>query len=127
MKPITKEMLHIYKPLSGLDWMNYKIVRTQMTFHHIIKKCDGGLEVIENGALLMSNPHQYLHTIEYTDHDTYVALNKIFSFINKQGHEPTMEQRQIIEYLLKSFESEHKKDKTSKGKILIKPCYLKRW
>lgn len=127
MKQITREMLRIYKPLSGLDWMNYKVVRNQMTFHHIIKKCDGGLEIIDNGALLMSKPHQYLHTIEFADPDTYVALNKIFEFINKQQHEPTEEQRQIIEYLLRSFESEHKEDKTSKGKLLIKPYYLQRW
>lgn len=127
MKKITKEMLKIYKPLSGLDWMNYRIVRKDMTFHHIIKKSDGGKEIIENGALLMSNPHEYLHIIEYKDFDTYVALNKIFGYINRQGYEPTAEQRQIIEYLLRSFEEEHKKDVTSKGKMLIKPYYLDRW
>lgn len=127
MKKITREMLKIYKPLSGLDWMNYRITRNQLTFHHIIKKSDGGREVVENGAILMSNPHQYLHTIEFADYETYIALNKIFGYINEQKHEPTAEQRQIIEYLLRSFEEEHKEDVTSKGKMLIKPYYLQRW
>ncbi len=53
MKEVTKEMLTIYKPISGLDWLNYKIVRKNMTFHHIKKKEHGGKEVIGNGALLM--------------------------------------------------------------------------
>ncbi len=127
MKQITKDMLKIYKPLSGLDWMNYRIVRKNMTFHHIVKKSDGGLEIVRNGALLMSRPHEYLHIIENSDLDIYMAINEIFSYINKQRHEPTMEQRQIIECLLRSFEEEHIKDKTSKGKILIKPYYLDRW
>ena len=42
-------------------------------------------------------------------------------------YKPTMEQRKIIEYILQEFEKEHSKDKTSKGKILIKEEYKKRW
>lgn len=126
MKQITKEMLKIYKPYSDMDWMNYKIVRNDMTAHHILKKCDGGQLTIDNICPLRSVSHQYLHLIEYKDVDTYIALNKIFKYVNQQGHEPTMEQREIIEYLLKEFESEHKWDKGSKGKLLIKRKYLER-
>lgn len=127
MKNITREMLKIYKPISDLDWMNYKIVRkTDLTFHHIQKRCDGGKEIIENGALLLPVPHQYLHLIEFRDIETYIAINKMFGFINMQQHEPTIEQRQIIEYLLRTFEERHKWDKGSKGKLLIKRKYLER-
>lgn len=126
LKQITKEMLRIYKPTSGLDWMNYKLVRKEMTFHHIIKKVDGGYECIENGALLMPIPHQYLHVIEGKHWKTYKHLNDMFRIINDQRHEPTKEQREIIEEILSEFEWKHIKDRTSKGKILIKSEYLKR-
>lgn len=127
MKKDVIQMLEIYKPISGLDWMNYKIIRKDMTFHHIIKNCDGGKREIDNGALLMGNSaHPYLHLIEYKDIETYNAINKIFKFINQQKHEPTIEQREIIEYLLQEFESKHRYDKGSKGKLLIKHKYLER-
>ena len=128
MKNITREMLKIYKPISSLDWLNYKIVRkSDMTFHHILKKQHGGKLEMANGALLMPVAHQYLHIIESADIDTYITINKIFGFINQQGYEPTAEQREIIEFLLRQFESEHKADSNSKGKRLIKREYLKRW
>lgn len=120
-------MLEIYKPVSGLDWMNYKLVRKDITFHHIIKRSSGGRRDINNGALLMGNTaHPYLHIIEYKDIETYNALNKIFKFINQQKHEPTTEQREIIEYLLREFEYKHRWDKSSKGNLLIKQKYLER-
>ena len=127
MKQIKKEMIEIYKPISNLDWMNYKLVRKDVTFHHIIKRTDGGKEELSNGALLMPISHQYLHLIEYRDIDTYNAINKIFKFINQQQHEPTQEQREIIEFMLKQFEDAHKWDKSSKGKILIQRKYLQRF
>ena len=60
MKQITKEMLRIYKPISNLDWMNYKLVKRDLTFHHIVKREEGGKEEISNGALIMPIPHQCL-------------------------------------------------------------------
>ena len=127
MKEITREMLKIYKPISGLDWMNYKIVRRDMTAHHILKKEDGGKLVFENIALLMPVAHEYLHLIECKDIETYAAINKIFKLVNEQQYEPTREQREIIEYLLREFELVHKKDTNSKGKLLIRRKYLERY
>lgn len=127
MKQITKEMLKIYKPISNLDWLNYKLVKKNITFHHIQKKEDGGKQVIDNGALLMPISHQYLHLIEYKDIETYIALNKIFKIVNNQLTEPNKEQRKIIEYLLQNFEYHHRWDKNSKGKLLIKYEYKNRW
>lgn len=126
MKQITKEMLRIYKPVSNLDWMNYKLVKKQLTFHHIVKRVEGGKQEISNGALIMPIPHQYLHIIEYKDWKTYKHINDLFRIINDQQFEPTQEQREIIEYLLSEFEEKHKDDKTSKGKKLIKLEYLER-
>lgn len=127
MKAITREMLKIYKPISNLDWLNYRIVRKQeLTYHHIQKKCDGGKETIWNGALLIPLSHNYLHIIESRELKTYIAINEIFRYINNQRKEPTTEQREIIEYLLREFEDKHRLDKTSKNKLLIKEDYLKR-
>lgn len=126
MKQLTRDMLQIYKPISNLDWMNYKLVKKDITFHHIIKREDGGKRTIENGALLMPVAHQYLHLIEFKDFETYAAINKIFKYVNQQGYEPTQEQRELIEYLLCEFEKVHKWDKGSKGKILIQRKYYQR-
>jgi hypothetical protein len=126
-KQVTAEMLRIYKPISGLDWMNYKVVKKEMTAHHIIKREYGGKLELCNIAPLMSVSHQYLHLIECKDIETYNALNKIFKFVNEQGYEPTMEQRELIEYLLKEFERVHRWDKGSKGRLLIQRKYLERW
>lgn len=126
MNSIKKEMLKIYKPISGLDWLNYRLVKKDLTYHHILKKSDGGKETIENGALLMPISHQYLHLIECKDIETYNAINKLFSYINMQRHEPTIQQRVYIDYLLSEFERVHKWDKGSKGKLIIKRKYLER-
>lgn len=126
MSNIKNEMLKIYKPISNMDWMNYRLVKKDITFHHIVKKENGGKKEITNGALIMPVAHQYLHLIECKDIETYNAINKIFSYVNQQRYEPTREQREIIEYLLQEFESVHKWDKGSKGKILIQKKYLER-
>lgn len=126
MRNITREMLKIYIPYSNLDWLNYRIVKNNLTYHHIKKRENGGKMKISNGAILMPSGHQFLHLIEYKDIDTYVAINKMFKIINTQQCEPSMEQRQILEYLLSQFEIKHINDKNSKGKLLIKEEYKKR-
>lgn len=120
-----EEMIKIYKPYSGLDWLNYEI-KDEITFHHIRKKCDGGKRVINNGALLIPTSHQYLHLIEHIDPETYELLNRYFREINSQKCEPKFYQRDNIEEILQDFEYHHKWDKKD-DKILVKKKYLKRW
>ena len=98
MKQVKIEMLEIYKPISNLDWLNYRLVKKNVTFHHIHKKCDGGKLEVSNGALLMPIAHEYLHAIECKDLEVYVLINKIFKKINEQRHEATEGQRQMIEF-----------------------------
>lgn len=126
MNPISREMLKIYKPYSNADWMNYKLVRGDITYHHIEKRVNGGKRTIENGALLMPIAHQYLHMIEYREIEIYEIINRVFKMINEQQHEPTTEQRRLIEQLLVEFEKAHKWDKNSNGKLIIKKSYIKR-
>lgn len=125
MRDITKRMIKIYN-LDKLCFMGYTLDRTA-SFHHIVKREDGGKEVIENGAVLNKTAHEYLHIIEYKDIGTYIAINKILKIINEQRDKPTVEQLQIISKMLSMFEEEHMYDKTSKGKRLIKYPYLERY
>lgn len=81
---------------------------------------------VGNGALLMPVPHQYLHVIEFKDWKTYKHINDMFKTINDQRYEPTERQRELIEEILSEFEEKHIKDRTTKGKILIKREYLQR-
>lgn len=127
MNKTTIEMLKIYKPYSNLDWLNYRLVREQATFHHIEKREDGGKMVISNGCILMPNPHRYLHIIECKDIKTYTTLNKMFKIINNQRYEPTRDQREIMECLLQDFEYHHSDDRNARGKLLIKEEYRKRY
>lgn len=126
MKRVTQEMLKIYKPLSGMDWMNYRLVKKEATFHHIVKKEFGGKETIENGCILMPIAHQYLHLIECKSPTHYQLLTKMFQLINSQKSEPTVEQREVIETILRDFEYIHRNDKNAKGKSMIKYTYKKR-
>lgn len=107
--------------------MGYQITRSNpLTYHHMEKACEGGKRTFENGALLSYVGHSYLNIIEFKDFQLYTTLNEMFKIINQQQHAPTKEQYMIINACLKEFEKEHKKDRTSKGKILIKPEYYRR-
>ena len=125
IRKLKQEMLKTYQ--SDLDWMNYRLVKKDVTQHHILKREHGGRLEWGNIALLMPTAHQYLHLIECKDIDTYIALNKMFKIINSQMDAPTDAQREIVEYLLCEFEKVHRWDKGSKGKLLIQRKYLQRW
>ena len=122
---IKQEMLKVYG--GEYDWMNYRLKREDVTLHHIVKREHGGKKEWGNLALLMPTSHQYLHLIECKDEYTYEAINKVFKMINESMTSPSDGQREVIEYLLREFEREHKWDKGARGKLLIRGKYLKRW
>ena len=128
MGKAADKLYNIYIPNSNLDWMNYRIDRKEdLTFHHIVKREHGGKAEVSNGALLLKKSHNYLHVIEYKDLSIYIAINKIFKIINSQLEEPNLEQRLIIESLLKDFEDQHIEDTNKKGSYLIRRKWLDRW
>ena len=102
MKSVKEEMIEIFKP-NKYDWMNY-LIEDDLTYHHIKKAEDGGEKTIDNGALLTSRAHAYLHKIEGIDYEIYLKLNKIFKEINNKKREPTKIQRKKIQLLLMKFE-----------------------
>lgn len=118
-------MLKIYQ--SDFDWMNYRLVKGEVTLHHIKKREHGGKKEWGNLALLMPTSHQYLHLIECKDVGIYEAINRVFRMINESMEAPSDGQRELVEYLLKEFEIEHKWDKGARGKLLIQKKYLDRW
>ena len=113
--------------LKGIDFAGYKVSKDNpYTYHHLIKRCHGGKEMIENGAILTKNAHEYLHIVETRALELYVYINNVLKQINEQGHEPLLRQILAIDYLLKLFEKDHINDVSSKNKRLIKSEYLRR-
>lgn len=111
--------------MTDTDWLGYNLPE-RFTYHHIIKKCDGGERTINNGAVLYISSHSYLHTIENYDLDKYIFINRILKDINNQRIIPTTEQLKQIDYVLKEFEAEYDGYISSRGKVLIKEEYKKR-
>lgn len=122
---LKKDMRSIYQ-LKGFDFMGYTY-RTidDLSYHHIIKACDGGERTLENGALLNKDTsHPYLHVIECRDLDTYIAINNVLKDINNQYSRPTKEQLIVIRYYLQLFERKYRRAENSKGLKLIRPQYI---
>lgn len=128
MKEIAKLMIREFKIKQlGYDFMGYTLQKGDIyTFHHlIIPKRNGGKETRDNGAILCTTPHEYLHLIESKDLDMFCYLTSEMIDMNIQGFLNSSNIRNIDE-LLKQFEREHCSDRTSKGKLLIKEEYTRR-
>lgn len=103
MNDVKLEMIKIYKTYE-YDWMNFKIIDEELTYHHIIKEENGGKVSLDNGALLTKRAHEYLHMIERMDLEIYEKINDILKDINTQKHEPNYRQREKINLLMLQFE-----------------------
>lgn len=126
MEKVLKQAIKFYKKPT-LDWLNYEVTRSNyLTFHHIVKKCDGGKKLLANCALLTLNGHNYLHLIEDREKYRYDYLNNLFYSFYLQGYAPTLEQRIAVELILEEFERVHMQDKNAKGRYLIRTRYLDR-
>lgn len=124
MKEITRLLIDSYN-MKKIDMMGYYFNKNNASFHHlIIPRRNGGRESFENGAVLNGKTsHPYLHIIESVDPD-------VFDFITMEMIEEKYlcrvdeENIRNIDDALRSFEKEHSGDRTSKGKILIKPEFV---
>lgn len=124
MDNILKTLINIYN-MKEMDWLGYKL-EDRFSYHHIIKKCDGGQRTFNNGAVLFQTSHSYLHSIENYDIEKYIYLNKILKDINTQRYMPTKEQLKQIDFILREFENDFGNYVSSRGKILIKDIYKER-
>ena len=129
MKEITKIMYKKYA-LNKLkyDFMGYEFQRPeQLSFHHlIVPRRLGGLETLENGAVLRQNTsHNYLHTLERYDMDAFNAITSEMIDENIKGY-LDIENLKAIDDILNCFEREYCSARTKKGHLLIKPEYTRR-
>ncbi len=89
MNEVLIEMLKIYQP-DGRCWMNYELSKkNNYTFHHIKEVRNGGLYVIENGAILTRDAHTYLNYLSRNDYIIYKKLNQLFQRLNNTRKPPT--------------------------------------
>lgn len=122
MSNVLRLMLKIWE-MNSMDWLGYDNL-DRYSFHHLQKKCDGGKQIICNGAVLHQNSHSYLHTIEHYDLDKYIFLNTILKQINNQKYMPTKDQLQQIRYVLLEFQKEYENKRSSRDKPIIKKEYI---
>lgn len=94
-------MLKIYKT-SKKDWMGYRVCKNcKLTRHHIFKSVYGGASDISNYALLIPIAHEYLHQLEFKDHEAYIELNNLFRELNDSLAPPTPEYYKKVNKVLK--------------------------
>lgn len=126
MKNITNTLIKEYN-LKNIDFMGYEFKRTNASYHHLlVPKRNGGLETIENGAVLNGRTsHPYLHIIECFDNDRFEAITNEM-IIEKMLGRLDKQSLQKIDDILKGFEREYNGTRTSKGKILIKDEFTRR-
>lgn len=120
----TQILIRKFK-LNKYDFMGYHLNKNQATYHHIVKKENGGEKSIENGAVLMPVSHEYLHLLEYKDEEKYIMINNIFKIMHIRGY-ISKEDYVLIGWILSYFEEEHRRERRSNGKILIKNEFLRR-
>lgn len=121
MSDVLKLMIKIWN-MGTMDWLGYDNLE-RYSFHHLIKKSDGGKKIISNGAVLHQSSHSYLHTIEYYDLDRYIFLNTILKAINEQKYMPSINQLEQIKFALKGFQNEYEGKLSSRGNEIIKKEY----
>lgn len=133
MRPITRDMIHIYniKKL-GYDFMGYTFRRTEeLSFHHLIvpkKDCKkqglGEGYLWWNGAILNQySSHDYLHFIERTDREIFLLITNLMVEEN-QNMKLDIETLKKIRDLLLYFEKEHKDDRGNKNKVLLQERFI---
>lgn len=127
MKEVTRLMINEFKIKQlGYDFMGYKLQKGDIyTYHHlIIPKRKGGLVTRDNGAILFSTPHQYLHIIENYDYDMFCYLTSEMIDENIQGY-ISIDNLKRIRDVLVLFEREYADKTTKRGRPLIREEYVK--
>ena len=125
MKEITRLMINEYR-LKDIDFMGYYFTKKTASYHHlIIPKRLNGPETIENGAVLNKiTSHPYLHIIEHTEYDMFIAITQEIIDEKNLGRLNKANLRRIRD-ILRCFEEEHKDDVTSRRRHLIRPVFVR--
>ena len=134
MREITKLMIREFNiKRLGYDFMGFRLNRGDIyTYHHLIvphRHCKemglGEGYTRENGAILFTTSHEYLHLIESKDLEIFNLITSEMIDENIKGYLDTYNLMKIND-LLNYFEREHEHNRSKKGKILIKREYYNR-
>ena len=133
MRDITRVMVKNFQlKKKGYDFMGYTFTNPeQLSFHHLIiprrdckEKGLGDGYVYWNGAILRQDTsHDYLHIIERTDRDVFLAITAQMVEENLKGKVDIENLKRIRELLL-YFEKHYENETFSNGKILIKKKFI---
>lgn len=128
MKEVTHLLINDFKIRSlNHDFMGYSLQKGDIyTFHHLlIPARNGGPYSYNNGVVLTSTSHQYLHTIEAVKYRYFAYLTSEMQEMKLKGLLSPENLRNIDE-ILQEFEFIYSDAYTRKGKKLIRTPYLNR-
>lgn len=134
MKDVTKSLIHDFQILEkGYDFMSYPPQNPPLTphpdlltYHHLlIPRRYGGPYSYQNGVILYTTPHSYLHVIESISPEHFHYLTaEMFDMKCSASLNPS--HLHNIDQILTDFETKYSTHRTSKNKVLIKQPYLNR-
>lgn len=134
MREVTKLMINDFKLKKlGYDFMGYTFDKKEsLSFHHLIiprRKCHeynlGEGYFYWNGCVLRQNTsHDYLHTIEKINYDSFLNITSQIIDMKALGH-LDIKNLKMIRDVLESFEKEHCSDKFKNGNYVIKEEYIR--
>src|SRR5574344_1739935 len=79
----NKEVREQLQVLYGCRCLLTGIQTDKLTYHHINKKEHGGKATAENGAQIISEIHNWLHSLEHTDIELYDLVNECLDLYKK--------------------------------------------
>lgn len=103
MKYYLVKMLEVYQP-DKIDWMNYDVTKKNpYSYHHIVKRSEGGKSRIDNGAILTKLSHQFLHFLENVCPDAFADFQRLFRKINDTNAPITQELIEEADEIMRSI------------------------
>ena len=72
----NKEAREQLQVLYGCRCLLTNIKTNKLQYHHVIKKEHGGKATVANGAQIIDEIHQWLHSLEHTDMELYDLVNE---------------------------------------------------
>lgn len=106
----TSRLIKIFE-ITDTCFMGFPLTKdSRFTFHHCIKKEDGGTNSIDNGAVLTREAHELLNYIEMNYYDIYYKINEKLKEISNGKKHPTKEQLYEIKSLINDFRRLEKLD-----------------
>lgn len=134
MRQVTRLLINDFKIKElGYDFMGFSLQKDKiLTYHHLIishefckKNKLGSGYTYENGCVLCSISHEYLHLIERYEEELFWEITSELIDMKFKGKLDLGNILNIWE-IIRTFENMHIDDVTDTGKKLIKKEYINR-